>query len=42
MAALRAGQVECQALPHADTVGVLELLDEVRQQVGVRYPGDDE
>jgi predicted dehydrogenase len=42
MAALRAGQVECPALPHADTVGVLEVLDEARQQVGVRYPGDDE
>jgi hypothetical protein len=27
-------------VPLADTVGVLEVLDEVRAQVGVRYPED--
>jgi predicted dehydrogenase len=42
MRSLRAGLVECPALPHEDTIAILELLDEARKQVGVRYPGDDE
>ena len=42
MRALRAGQVECPALPHAATIEILELLDETRRQIGVSYPGDDE
>ena len=39
---LRAGLVECPALPHAATIEILELLDETRRQIGVSYPGDDE
>ena len=42
MRALRDGLVEVPLLPHAATVEVLELLDETRRQIGVRYPGDDE
>ena len=42
MRCLRAGLTESPLLPHADTVGVLELLDEARRQVGVEYPGDAE
>jgi hypothetical protein len=42
MRALRAGQIECPALPHAATIEILELLDETRRQIGVSYPGDDE
>jgi predicted dehydrogenase len=42
MRALRAGQIECPALPHAATIEILELLDETRRQIGVVYPGDDE
>lgn len=42
MRSLRAGLVECPALPHADTIAILELLDETRGQIGVEYPGDDE
>lgn len=42
MQALRAGLVECPALPHAATIEILELLDETRGQIGVSYPGDDE
>jgi predicted dehydrogenase len=37
---LRAGELESPSVPLADTVGVLEVLDEVRAQVGVRYPED--
>jgi hypothetical protein len=39
---MRAGLVECPLLPHADTIAILELIDEARAQVGVRYPGDEE
>jgi predicted dehydrogenase len=42
MRSLRAGEVECPALPHAATIEILELLDETRRQIGVSYPGDDE
>lgn len=42
MRCLREGLVESPLLPHADTLGVLEMLDEARAQTGVRYPGDDE
>jgi predicted dehydrogenase len=42
MRSLRTGLVECPAFPHADTIEVLELLDETRAQIGVKYPGDDE
>ena len=42
MRALRAGLVECPALPHAAMIEILDLLDETRRQIGVSYPGDDE
>jgi hypothetical protein len=42
MRSLRDGLVECPALPHKDTIEILELLDETRRQIGVCYPGDDE
>jgi predicted dehydrogenase len=42
MQTLRDGQLEVPSLPHAATVGILELLDETRSQIGVRYPGDDD
>jgi predicted dehydrogenase len=42
MQALRDGHVEVPSLPHAATVEILELLDETRSQIGVRYPGDDD
>jgi len=42
MRALRDGMIEVPALPHAATLEILELLDETRSQLGVRYPGDDD
>jgi predicted dehydrogenase len=42
MRCLREGLTQSPLLPHADTVGVLEQLDEARTQIGVRYPGDSE
>jgi hypothetical protein len=34
------GLVESPLLPHAETLRVMEAMDEVRRQVGVRYPGE--
>jgi predicted dehydrogenase len=42
MRALRQGLLEVPALPQAGTLEILELLDETRSQIGVRYPGDDD
>lgn len=38
---LRAGLVESPLVPLDDTVGVLEVIDECRRQLGARYPVDD-
>ncbi len=37
---LRAGLRESPLVPHAQTAALMRQLDEVRHQVGVRYPGD--
>ncbi|MDQ7991853.1 MAG: Gfo/Idh/MocA family oxidoreductase [Propionicimonas sp.] len=34
------GQSESPLLPLAETVAILEVMDEIRAQVGVRYPGE--
>ena len=39
---LRAGDVESPLVPLDDTVAVLEVLDEARRQLGVRYAADEE
>ena len=39
---LREGLTESPYVPLDDTVGVLELLDDARHQLGVHYPADDE
>jgi predicted dehydrogenase len=39
---LREGLLESPYVPLDDTVAVLELLDDARRQLGVRYPADDE
>lgn len=37
---LRAGLLESPLIPHADTIAIMELLDDARAQLGVRYPGE--
>jgi predicted dehydrogenase len=37
---LRAGLPESPLAPHADTIGVLELIDRARADLGVRYPAE--
>lgn len=35
---IRAGLIESPAMPHADTLATLGWMDEIRAQLGVRYP----
>jgi len=35
---LRAGLKESPLIPHADTIAILELLDQARAELGVKYP----
>jgi predicted dehydrogenase len=37
---VRGGLLESPLVPHADTVGVLELIDRARADLGVRYPAE--
>jgi hypothetical protein len=37
---LRAGETESPLVPLDETVAILELLDEVRAELGVHYPAD--
>ncbi len=36
-----AGETESPLMPHAETLRVMEAMDEVRRQVGVVYPGEE-
>ncbi|MBT8216422.1 MAG: Gfo/Idh/MocA family oxidoreductase [Acidimicrobiia bacterium] len=38
--ALRAGETESPRRPLADTLAIMKILDEVRRQIGVEYPGE--
>ncbi|MCU1656236.1 MAG: gfo/Idh/MocA family oxidoreductase [Pseudonocardiales bacterium] len=38
---LRAGETESPLAPLDETVAILEILDEARRQLGVRYPADE-
>lgn len=39
---LSAGLVESPLVTHADTLAVMDVLDSVRDQIGVRYPNDED
>ena len=36
--ALERGEIECPEMPHAETIRVMEIMDGLRAQWGVRYP----
>ncbi|MBR3794573.1 MAG: Gfo/Idh/MocA family oxidoreductase [Clostridia bacterium] len=36
--ALAAGAIECPQMPHSETIRVMEIMDALRAQWGVRYP----
>jgi predicted dehydrogenase len=37
---LRAGLIESPVMPHAETLALMGTLDEIRAQIGLRYPAD--
>ncbi len=39
--ALAAGALECPQMPHAETLRVMKLMDELRRQMGIVYPGEN-
>jgi predicted dehydrogenase len=38
--AIREGRIECDRVPHSETIAVLRWMDQVREKVGLRYPFD--
>ena len=40
MRCLRAGEIESPKMPHADTLATMEIMDVIRGQIGLRYPGE--
>ncbi|MFI3201104.1 MAG: Gfo/Idh/MocA family oxidoreductase [Eubacteriales bacterium] len=40
MKAIQAGKVECEEMPHAESIFVMELMDQLRKEWGVVYPGE--
>ncbi len=39
--ALENGAVECEEMPHSETLRVMKLMDEIRRQWGMRYPCEE-
>nr|WP_238338311.1 Gfo/Idh/MocA family oxidoreductase [Pedococcus badiiscoriae] len=37
---ITAGEVESPLMPHAETLTIMDALDDIRAQIGVRYPGE--
>jgi predicted dehydrogenase len=38
MACIRAGKIQSEIMPHAQSLGNLRVMDEIRAQIGVKYP----
>lgn len=38
--ALQEGKLECEEMPHAETIRVMQLMDGLRKEWGVIYPGE--
>jgi predicted dehydrogenase len=38
--AIEAGEAECASMPHKDTLKVMEIMDKLREEWGVVYPGE--
>lgn len=38
--AIEQGQVECEAMPHAETIRIMRLMDDIRAIWGFKYPGE--
>ncbi|MCD6234738.1 MAG: Gfo/Idh/MocA family oxidoreductase [Candidatus Marinimicrobia bacterium] len=42
MSCIRKGLTESPAIPHEETLGIMKLMDQIREQIGLKYPGEDE
>ncbi|NLD58775.1 MAG: Gfo/Idh/MocA family oxidoreductase [Clostridiales bacterium] len=40
MRAVREGKAECAEMPHGETLRVMKIMDEIRAQWGLAYPGE--
>ncbi len=38
--AVKSGSAECMQMPHSKIIRIMEIMDEVRRQTGVIYPGE--
>lgn len=36
--ALEAGELECEEMPHSETIRIMDIMDNLRDQFGVKYP----
>lgn len=41
MKAIREGKLECEEMPHGETIRVMELMDGLRDSWGIKYPFED-
>lgn len=41
MKAIQEGKVECEAMPHTETLRVMRLLDDIRARWGMKYPCEE-
>lgn len=39
---IRKGLTECETVSHKESLIIAKIQDEIRRQIGVRYPADDE
>lgn len=39
--AIKEGKLECEEMPHSETVRIMELMDSLRLEWGVKYPFED-
>ena len=35
--AIAKGDLECPEMPHSETIRMMELMDQIREQMGVKY-----
>lgn len=39
--ALEKGEIECPQMPHAETIRIMEILDEIRGKFQIQFPGEE-
>lgn len=39
--AIQTGKLECEEMPHEETIRVMEMMDALRKEWGVSYPGEE-